>query len=159
MNNIVENLQEHETTIFIKSGREKSLRRFHPWVFSGAIEPDSVRSTDLPVVTVRGRQGEFLGIGSYSASSQISVRIWSFTENCCIDRNFFKMRLERAFLLRRATGLLTATGGCRLVSSESDLLPGFVIDKYGDFAIMQISSTGAEFFKKVVAELLISEFG
>ncbi|MEG1980524.1 MAG: class I SAM-dependent rRNA methyltransferase [Victivallaceae bacterium] len=62
-------------------------------------------------------------------------------------------------LLRRATGLLTATGGCRLVSSESDLLPGFVIDKYGDFAIMQISSTGAEFFKKVVAELLISEFG
>ncbi|MCI7643771.1 MAG: class I SAM-dependent rRNA methyltransferase [Lentisphaeria bacterium] len=159
MNKIADNSQDHENTILIKPGREKSLRRFHPWVFSGAVEPESMKSVDLPIVTVRNRQGDFLGIGSYSANSQISVRIWSFDENIPIDRNFFKMRLEQAFMLRRSVGLMTADGGCRLVSSESDMLPGFVIDKYKDFAVMQISSTGAEYFKTLVAELLVKEFG
>ena len=130
--------------VWLKRGREKSLRRRHPWVFSGAIERVERELDPGATVDIVGADGEFLGRAAFSPASQIRARVWSFESGESIDAGFFRRRLARAVESRRSLGLLDARGACRLVFSESDGLPGLIVDRYGEYLVCQFLSAGAE---------------
>ena len=140
-------------------GREKSLRRRHPWVFSGAIA--RVEGSPAPGTTVRvqAHDGEFLAWAAYSPASQIRLRTWSFDEHERVDETFFRRRLESAIGLRRRLGLLDEHGACRLVFSEADGLPGLIVDRYADALVCQFLSTGADHWSDTLVALLAELLG
>jgi 23S rRNA (cytosine1962-C5)-methyltransferase len=140
--------------VWLKPGREKSLRRRHPWVFSGAIDRVDGEVETGATVELVGASGEFLGRGAYSPASQIRVRVWSFEAGEAIDASFFRRRLERAVESRRRLDLLGAEHACRLVFSESDGLPGLVVDRYGGYLVCQFMAAGAEAARATIVELL-----
>ncbi len=140
--------------IVLKSGRERSVRRRHPWVFSGAI--DSVRGEPAmgETVAVLSADGELLAHAAYSPHSQIRARIWSFDTSVPIDAAFMTQRLRQSLAYRRQ--ILPATvDACRLVHAESDGLPGLIVDRYADTAVMHCSSAGAEYWRDVYAAALV----
>ncbi len=146
------------TTIILNKGKEQSLLRFHPWVFSGAIKRfDGPQPADGELVTVRSAQGDFLGIGHYEIGS-IAVRILSFTPTE-INSDFFCSRLAAAYQLRKTLNLTPATNPqnntYRLVHGEGDQLPGLVIDIYGDSAVLQAHSVGMHFARELIAQAII----
>jgi 23S rRNA (cytosine1962-C5)-methyltransferase len=140
--------------VWLKPGREKSLRRRHPWIFSGAIDRLDGEPEAGATVELVASSGEFLGRGALSPASQIRARIWSFDAGESIDAAFFKRRLSRAIESRRRLELLGAGTACRLVFSESDGLPGLVVDRYGDYLVCQFLSAGAEAWRATIVELL-----
>ena len=135
-------------------GREKSLLRKHPWIFSGAVDRVSDGIAPRSVCVVESAGGEKLALASYSPRSQIRGRVWSFNCDESIDRDFFRRRIAQAAKLRQMLGLDAPDGGCRLIFSESDLLPGVVADRYADFIALQILSAGAEFFREEIISCL-----
>jgi 23S rRNA (cytosine1962-C5)-methyltransferase len=140
--------------IIVKKGREKSLRRRHPWLFSGAIY--KVEGTPGPgdTVDVVAADGSFLARGAYSGRSQIRVRIWSFDPAQEVSPEFFKMRLTAAVQLRNSLGLLDPRGACRVVYGESDGLPGLIVDRYAEYLVCQFLTRGAVKWKdEIVAGL------
>jgi 23S rRNA (cytosine1962-C5)-methyltransferase len=141
--------------IRLREGRERSLLRRHPWVFESAV----ARGGADPGETVRieGYDGRFLAWGAYSPASKIRARAWSFTEADRIDPAFFRNRLAQAVALRQR--LKPESNGVRLVHGESDGLPGFVADRYGDTLVAQFLSAGAERWKKVLADGLLEATG
>ena len=138
--------------VILKRGKEESLKRFHPWVFSGAIaRMDKVEEGDL--VTVYDHEGNLIGNGHFQIGS-IAVRILSF-DDTEIDGNFFLSRLCEAFKMRQALGLLRPDNNAfRLVHGEGDFLPGLVIDIYGTTAVMQAHSPGMHFARHLIADAL-----
>lgn len=140
------------TKIVLKKGRERSLLRRHPWVFSGAIE--RVEGTPGPgdTVEVLSNDRTFLARGAFSPHSQILVRTWSFDPEEAVDRGFFHRRLQAA--IRRRPEALAPQGACRLVYGESDGLPGLVVDRYGDHLVCQFLSSGAEAWRDEILGLL-----
>jgi len=142
------------TTIALKPGKEKSLRRRHPWVFSGALAQSPEKIPPGATVELLSSRGEFLGRGAVSPRSQISVRIWSFLPTEEIDAAFFRERLSRALARRREIPNLSRTNAIRLVNGESDELPGLIVDRYGDFLVAQFLAAGPEYWKEaIVGEL------
>ena len=141
-------------TVWLKPGREKSLRRRHPWVFSGAIQRVDGEPEAGATVEIVASSGDFLGRGAYSPTSQIRVRVWTFEAREAVDAAFLGRRLARAVESRRRLGLLDAHGACRLVFSESDGLPGLIVDRYGEFLVCQFLSAGAEAWRTTIVELL-----
>ena len=140
--------------ITLKRGKEDSLRRFHPWVFSGAVasQPENLEEGD--VVEVRTSAGELLGIGHYQIGS-IVVRMLQFGASRAIDQAFFAERLEAAFALRQALGLIRDDNNAyRLVHGEGDFLPGLVVDIYGQTAVVQAHSPGMHFCRDMIARAL-----
>jgi 23S rRNA (cytosine1962-C5)-methyltransferase len=140
--------------LWLKPGREKSLRRRHPWVFSGAVERVEGKPEPGATVEILAARGETLGLGAYSPSSQIRARVWSFEAGESIDEEFFRRRLTRAIESRRSLELLEPRAACRLVFSESDGLPGLIVDRYGDYLVCQLLSAGAEAWRATIVELL-----
>jgi hypothetical protein len=143
----------NDKTIKLKPGKEESLLRRHPWVFSGAIAslPESLEEGD--VVTVTDARGNVLGTGHFQIGS-IAVRILEFGSDSLPDDLFFR-RLESAYALRKALGLIREDNTCfRLVHGEGDFLPGLVVDIYGDTAVMQAHSPGMHFSRRDIAEAL-----
>lgn len=143
----------NDKTIKLKPGKEESLLRHHPWVFSGAIAslPESLEEGD--VVTVTDARGNVLGTGHFQIGS-IAVRILEFGSDSLPDDLFFR-RLESAYALRKALGLIREDNTCfRLVHGEGDFLPGLVVDIYGDTAVMQAHSPGMHFCRRDIAEAL-----
>ena len=138
----------------LKQGREKSLRRRHPWVFSGAVEGLDGEPDSGATVEIVAAGGEPLGRAAYSPVSQIRARVWSFEPVEGIDAAFFRRRLARAIESRRRLELLEPGGACRLVFSESDGLPGLIVDRYGDYLVTQFLSAGAESWRSTIVELL-----
>ena len=138
--------------VILKRGKEESLERFHPWVFSGAIaRMDKVEEGDL--VTVYDHEGNLIGNGHFQIGS-IAVRILSF-DDTEIDANFFLRRLAEAYKMRQALGLLRPDNNAfRLVHGEGDFLPGLVIDIYGTTAVMQAHSPGMHFARHLIADAL-----
>ena len=138
--------------VILKRGKEESLKRFHPWVFSGAIaRMDKVEEGDL--VTVYDHEGNLIGNGHFQIGS-IAVRILSF-DDTEIDANFFLSRLCEAYKMRQALGLLRPDNNAfRLVHGEGDFLPGLVIDIYGTTAVMQAHSPGMHFARHLIADAL-----
>jgi len=139
--------------LILKPGRERSLLRRHPWVFSGAVA--EVRGDPQPGATVEliSAQREFLGQAAYSQQSQISARVWSWQCEENIDAAFFHRRLARA--IRARAGLEAESNAYRLVHAESDGLPGLVVDKYGEILVLQCLSTGAEAWREQIADALV----
>ena len=142
--------------VSLKAGREKSILRRHPWIFSGAIARIQGEAQPGETVDVVSSQGVWLARGAYSPHSQIAVRIWSFEQAEHISAEFFRRRLQRAIETRRhlaESGDLTAY---RVVHAESDGLPGVVIDRYENFFVCQFLSAGAEYWKReIVAQLTV----
>jgi len=138
----------------LKQGREKSLRRRHPWVFSGAVEGLDGEPNSGATVEIVAAGGERLGYAAYSPASQIRARVWSFEPGEGIDAAFFRRRLARAIESRRRLELLEPGGACRLVFSESDGLPGLIVDRYADYLVCQLLSAGAESWRSTIVELL-----
>ena len=144
--------------LVLKPGREKSLRHRHPWVFSGAIERVEGEPEPGSAIAVVAHDNAPLGWAAYSPESRIRARVWSFDAAATIDEAFLLGRLEAA--VRRRDGLLDARhNACRLVHSESDGLPGLVVDRYGDVAVVQILSAGAERWRNFWPEALVRVAG
>jgi 23S rRNA (cytosine1962-C5)-methyltransferase len=141
--------------VWLKLGREKSLRRRHPWVFSGAVERVEGAPAAGATVDVVTASGELVARGAYSPASQIRVRVWSFEESERIDADFLRRRLARAIDSRRRLNLLAPEAACRLVFSESDAIPGLIVDRYGDYLVCQFLSAGAEAWRMTLVELLM----
>jgi 23S rRNA (cytosine1962-C5)-methyltransferase len=141
-------------TIQLKPGKEKSLLRRHPWVFSGAIAHLEGQPAAGATVAVTSSKGEFLGWGAYSPHSQIRLRIWDWEQLTCIDQAFFYERLQRAIEARRGIPDLEATDALRLVHAESDGLPGLIVDRYADTLVLQCLSSGPEAWLETIATQL-----
>jgi 23S rRNA (cytosine1962-C5)-methyltransferase len=144
--------------IVLKPGRERSLLRRHPWIFSGAIAAVDGEPEAGDTVEVRTAGGAILAKGAFSPHSQITVRIWSFDPAEEIDLPFFRRRLERAAAYRDLLLEKKDRSAYRLVYAESDNLPGIIIDRYEDFLVCQFLATGAERWKKEIASLLEEMF-
>lgn len=146
------------SSVKLKKGRDKSFNRKHPWIFSGAIDSIKDINTNGETVEIFSGDGKFLGYGSYSLHSQISVRVLSFNPEDQIDKNFIQKRVETAAQFRKQIINLETTNAYRVINAESDSLPGLVVDKYGDFLVCQFLSAGAEFWKKETIEILLNIF-
>ena len=127
----------------LKPGRERSLLRRHPWVFSGAIAEVSGAPQSGDTVDVRGADGGFLAWAAYSPASQIRARVWSFEEAEIPGPDLFEKRIGAALDLRRASVPPETTNALRLVHGESDGLPGLVADRYADTLVVQLLSAAA----------------
>lgn len=140
-------------SVYLKNGKEESLKRFHPWVFSGAIHHDDAPE-DGDTVRVLTANGQFLGVGHFQMGS-IAVRILSFND-VEVDDDFWTARLNAAWQLRRALGLMREDNDAfRLVHGEGDRLPGLIIDCYGDTAVMQAHSIGMHAERMRIAQTLV----
>ncbi len=139
----------------LRDGKERSLRKRHPWVFEGSIA--SGRADAGETVRVESHGGEFLAWGAYSPASSIRVRAWSFDEAERIDAAFFERRIARAVAVR--TRLAVASNAMRLVHGEADGLPGLVVDRYADTLSAQFNATGVERWKDVIADALLKVTG
>lgn len=138
--------------VILKRGKEESIKRFHPWIFSGAIaRADKMEEGDL--VTVYTHDGALLGNGHFQIGS-IAVRLLTF-DDTEIDEQFYVKRLTAAYGLRKALGLMRDDNNAfRLVHGEGDFLPGLVIDIYGHTAVMQAHSPGMHFARNIIAQAL-----
>lgn len=145
--------------IYLKKGKEDSLKRFHPWVFSGAIAhmDDGIEEGDI--VRVITQSGAFVALGHYQIGS-IAVRVLSF-QDIAIDDDFWKQRLAAALLMRQCAGIADnpENNTFRLVHGEGDNLPGLVIDCYGKTAVMQAHSVGMHVCRNVIARQLVEVMG
>ncbi len=141
-------------SIVVKPGREKSLLRRHPWVFSGAIQRLEGNPSSGETVTVLSADRKFLGHGAWSPESQIAVRIWSWDPDEEIGPAFFKAKVEQAARLRDILNIHSQTDAYRLLFSESDSLPGLIADRFGDYLVCQFSSAGAELWKQDIVQAL-----
>lgn len=145
--------------IVLKAGREKSLLRRHPWIFSGAIH-----HTDEPTVASGGTVNllsfnqQFLARAAYSPNSQIRARVWTFADEP-VDKEFFRRRIRTALQSRDTWQLTSDTDAYRLLYAESDGIPGLIVDRYGHTLVLQCLTAGAEYWKETVADLLLEETG
>ena len=140
--------------IQLRRGKDESLRRFHPWVFSGAIYRMDEGIEEGEVVRVVTEKGEFIAVGHYQQGS-IAVRVLTFRD-VEINEEFWQSRLRSALLMRQAIGIADNPDNntYRLVHGEGDLLPGLVIDVYGQTAVMQAHSIGMHLCRKQIAQAL-----
>lgn len=142
--------------ITLKKGKTESLRRYHPWIFSGAIAEISQNLHEGDIVKVVSATGDFLAIGHFQTGS-IAVRVLSF-ETRNIDELFWRERIREAWKLRQSLNLINDKNNIfRLVHGEGDRLPGLVVDIYKDTAVMQAHSTGMHLCRKDIAEAIILE--
>lgn len=141
--------------IYLKRGKEESLKRFHPWVFSGAIHHADSGIAEGETVRVIGADNTFLAVGHYQVGT-IAVRILSFRD-VEIDEAFWYARLKAAYEMRLSIGIAgnPLNNTYRLVHGEGDNMPGLVIDCYGDTAVMQAHSVGIHVCRKMIAEMLV----
>lgn len=140
-------------TVILNEGREKSLIRHHPWIFSKAIQKADESLQMGQTVEVVNHAGEFLCYGLYSPNSQIRVRALSFDENVKITDALIASRVKDAISLRKNV-FARGNDGVRLISSEGDLLPGLIADKYNEFIVISISSCGMERYKNIICQTL-----
>lgn len=143
-------------TVHLKEGKEKSLRRQHPWVFSGAIERVKGQPESGQTVAVHAANGDWLGFAAWSPQSQIRARMWTFTQRDTINSDFFLARIRAAAQLRE--GLAINSNAYRVVAAEADELPGITIDKYDNWLVCQLLSAGAEFWRDAIVAALREVF-
>ena len=145
--------------IYLKKGKEESLKRFHPWVFSGAIQHQPENIDEGEVVRVMTAGGEFMAVGHFQIGS-IAVRVLSFDDEEVND-NFWHGKLQSAFDMRRSIGIVDNPDNntYRLVHGEGDNVPGLVIDIYGETAVMQAHSVGIHVERHRIASQLVIVMG
>jgi len=138
----------------LKAGREKSLLRRHPWVFSGAVARIDGRASAGDTAHVVANDGSFLALVAVNPDANISARVWDWNEATQINTAFFHRRLEAAIGMRRALFPRNADEAERLVHGESDGLPGLIVDRYADVVVLQISSAGCQRWRNAIIESL-----
>lgn len=144
--------------IILKRGKEESLQRFHPWVFSGAIAHIDNGIEEGDIVDAYSNDGNFIAVGHYQIGS-IAVRVLDFAQRT-IDKAFFAERLQKALELRKSIGLIRPDNNAfRLVHGEGDFLPGLVIDVYDKTAVVQAHSPGMHFARDIIASALVDITG
>ncbi len=143
------------TQIILKKGKEQSVRRFHPWIFSGAIANIKGSPVEGDTVEVSASDGTYLATGHWSPGS-IAVRIFSFTR-CVPDRDFFTTKIRNAYSFRLSIGIAgnTSTNVYRLIHGEGDGLPGLIVDIYGNVAVMQAHTAGFWHIRQMLAEIVM----
>ena len=144
--------------IILKPGREKSLLRRHPWIFSGAIHHADENIASGSTVDLLSSDKYFLARASYSPTSQIRARVWTF-EDEVVDKEFFKQKIRKAIDTRYSLFDSLSTDSLRLVYAESDGIPGLIVDRYGDILVLQSLTAGSEYWKETFADLLLEETG
>ncbi len=142
-------------SIRLRDGKERSLLRRHPWVFESSIQSGKADAGET--VRVEAHDGRFLAWASFSPSSAIRVRAWSFDAAERIDAAFFERRIHRALAMR--TRLAVASEGVRLIHGEADGLPGLIVDRYADVLCAQFLSVGVERWKATIADVLLAATG
>jgi len=140
--------------IHLKSGREKSLRRRHPWIFSGAVEKVVGNPGAGDTVEVKDSSGKSWGSAAYSAKSQIRARVWTFDPAEEVDAAFFRHRIMRALALREGLPAAKVGNALRLVHGESDGLPGLIVDRYADVLVAQFLAAGVERWREPILDAL-----
>ncbi|MBR4528327.1 MAG: class I SAM-dependent rRNA methyltransferase [Bacteroidaceae bacterium] len=145
--------------LYLKKGKEESLKRYHPWIFSGAVHHTEGELQEGDIVTVLTIDGEFVAVGHWQIGS-IAVRVLSFLDEP-IDRHFWEERLRMALSVRVRVGVADCQNNntFRLVHGEGDNLPGLVIDMYGPVAVMQAHSVGMHVCRQDIAAALLSVMG
>ena len=140
--------------IYLKRGKEDSLLRFHPWIFSGAIHHIDNEIEEGDVVRVVSEKDDFIAVGHYQQGS-IAVRVLTF-KDVDINDEFWHSRIQSAFNMRKSIGLIgnSNTNAFRLVHGEGDLLPGLIVDVYGKTAVMQAHSIGMHLARKAIANAI-----
>ena len=142
-------------TIRLREGKERSLRRRHPWIFDSAVARGGADMGET--VRVESAQGEFLAWAAFSPNSRIRARAWSFDEAQRIDAAFLSSLVQRAVRARQR--MYIQSDSMRLVHGEADGLPGLIVDRYGDTLVAQFLSAGVEHFKEELAQALLAETG
>jgi len=143
--------------IYLEKGREKSLKRRHPWIFSRGIKKIEGQPSLGETMDVFAHDGTWLAKAAYSPHSQIRARIWSFDKQN-IDLDFFVKRIQQALLLRQEIIERDGLTGYRLIAAESDGLPGITVDKYQNYLVCQLLSAGAEYQKETLIKALLEVF-
>lgn len=131
--------------LFLAKGREKSLLRRHPWVFSGAVTRVEGNAVSGETIDVCDFQGKWLARAAFSPQSQIRARVWTFDQQESVDRDFFINRLQTAQQWRTLLAKRDDLTGYRLIAGESDGMPGITIDRFQNFIVLQLLSAGAEY--------------
>jgi 23S rRNA (cytosine1962-C5)-methyltransferase len=146
-------------TIILKKGKDEAVRRFHPWIFSGAIQNTEGGIADGDLVEVQDFKRQFLAVGYYNDGS-IAVRVLSF-EKTAIDQNFWTQKIQNAYDYRQRLGLTDSksTTCYRLIHAEGDGLAGLIVDIYGNVAVVQCHSIGMHRQIEAIKQALISVFG
>lgn len=142
------------SSIILKKSADSFIKRKHPWIFSGAIEKVDGNPPNGQTVNILTSNKIIVGTGSFSPSSQIRVRVWSFNPEEKIDKDFFGRKISLASELRKQFIDVSQTNAYRIINAESDGLPGLIVDCYSDFLVCQFLSAGAEFNKEMIIEIL-----
>jgi 23S rRNA (cytosine1962-C5)-methyltransferase len=140
--------------LLLKKGRDKSLRRRHPWIFSRAVEKVDGKPGRGDTVDVLDAARKSLARAAYSPKSQIRARVWTFDPSEGVDAAFFRTRIHRALALREALPAARHANALRLVHGESDGLPGLVVDRYADVLVAQFLAAGVERWRDPILDLL-----
>ena len=144
--------------IILKKSADSFIKRKHPWIFSGALEKVDGNPSKGETVQIFTSEKKLVGLGSFSPSSQIRVRVWTFNPEEKIDEAFFRGKIDQAKSLREKILNVSTTNAYRIINSESDGLPGLIIDRYGEYIVCQFLSSGVEFFKEVITDILNDMF-
>lgn len=155
-------------SLHLKPGREKSLHKRHPWIFSGSVADVEGDPDDGETVEVYSSEGEFLAKAAYSPRSQIRARVWTWDRGEQIGAEFLHKRIKRAIAYRISVSPQVApnkfapdlskssqSSALRLIHAESDGIPGLIVDRYGDVLILQALSAGIEFWLQDIVEILM----
>ena len=145
-------------TLILKPGREKSLLRHHPWIFSGAIQRVEADPKAGATVDVFSSGGDFLARAAYSPTSQIRARAWTFADEP-VDAAFLRRKIRAAIGMRQKLKVEGQSNAVRLIYAESDGLPGLIVDRYGEALVLQSLTAGSEFWKQIIADILLEETG
>src|SRR5262249_26101859 len=141
----------------LRPGKERSLRRRHPWVYDTAVASVRGKPHAGDLVAVRADDGSWLAWAAYAPASTLRARCWSFVESDSIDTAWFAARVAEA--VQRRAALAPVTNAVRLVFGEADRLPGFVADRYDDHLVVQLQSVGAEAQREVLIDALMTSSG
>jgi 23S rRNA (cytosine1962-C5)-methyltransferase len=143
--------------LYLKPKRDKAIRNRHPWVFSGAVDRIEGQSQGGDVVVVRDSRGAFLARGYLNGRSQITVRLLTWKEEEQIDEGFWSRRLAASLARRRPLAADKDTNAYRLAHAEADRLPGLIVDRYGDFLVVQYLTLGVDVRRQALADALARE--
>lgn len=142
----------------LKAGREDSVLRRHPWIFSGAVATVTGAPEPGGTVEVRDADGQVLGLAAWSPASQIRARLWQFDATPTVDEDFFRARIAAALAVRSPIAADASTDALRLIASEADGLPGVILDRYGAVLVFQFLSAGAERWRDVIIQIVAGFF-
>jgi 23S rRNA (cytosine1962-C5)-methyltransferase len=146
-------------SLWLKPGRERSLLRRHPWIFSGAVEKIKGNPAAGETLEVLASNGQFLARAAYSPTSQIRARVWTFDPDEPVDADFFRRRIQTAAAARRILDVPRESDSYRLIYAESDGLPGVIVDRYSQILVIQFLSTGAEAWRETILDQLVEVTG